>query len=148
MGTDKRREEAGNIARKNIPGPGAYLAKSYLCEGPKIGISSHPDKGKIRIAVQPGPGSYQPSFQSIISKSPAIGLGYGKRGGLESKATTTVPGPGAYAVSNNKQKGPKFGFGTSKRGPEKKPNQYPGPGNYKMQSLIGDLPSYEKSKKL
>lgn len=52
------------------------------------------------------------------------------------------PGPGNYEASlNNKTAAPKFGFGSSTRNDLKKLNT-PGPGAYKLNSSVGDVPAY------
>lgn len=52
------------------------------------------------------------------------------------------PAPGHYdAHLNNKTAAPKFGFGSSTRAALKGMN-VPGPGAYKINSSIGDVPAY------
>ena len=52
------------------------------------------------------------------------------------------PGPGNYDVHlKNKQSAPKFGFGSSTR-TALKGMAVPGPGAYKINSSIGDVPTY------
>lgn len=52
------------------------------------------------------------------------------------------PGPGNYEMSlNDKRSSPKFGFGSSTRG-KLNGNNVPGPGAYKINSSIGDVPVY------
>jgi len=55
-----------------------------------------------------------------------------------------VPGPGNYAPSHQASlsAAPKYGFGSSKRQPLNGKNDTPGPGNYKLNSTVADLPSY------
>jgi hypothetical protein len=54
------------------------------------------------------------------------------------------PGPAGYNVHlKNKKEAPKFGFGTSTRdqmGAGK--HETPGPGAYKINSRVGDVPTY------
>jgi len=53
-----------------------------------------------------------------------------------------VPGPGNYeAHLNNRKDAPKYGFGSSTRD-EKIRLNVPGPGSYKLNSSIGDVPAY------
>lgn len=59
--------------------------------------------------------------------------------------TSIVPGPGSYVNSAEKLKtsSPSFGFGTSKRpvvGATKL--NVPGPGSYKLNSKIADVPDF------
>jgi hypothetical protein len=52
------------------------------------------------------------------------------------------PGPGNYEHSlSDKKAAPKFGFGSSTRATLKGMN-VPGPGAYKINSSIGDVPTY------
>ena len=147
MGTEKRSQNNEAADLKNRPGPGTYVAKSFVGEGPKIQIKSRPKAEKLNASMGPGPGAYKPNILSVLEKPPAIGLGHGVRGGLQNKATLQVPGPGAYTSVSAHKDGPKFGFGSGKRG-EQKANQYPGPGNYSIPTAIGELPPHEKSKHL
>ena len=56
-----------------------------------------------------------------------------------------APGPGSYESHlKDKKDAPKFGFGSSKR-PEitgKKGLDGPGPGSYKINTKVGDVPNY------
>ena len=147
MGTEKRKQEGETGDMKNRPGPGAYAIKSYVGEGPKIHIKQRTKDDKLSTSLNPGPGAYQPSYKAIIEGSPSVGLGHGTRDGPLNKSVIAVPGPGAYYNTNDKKEGPKFGFGTSKRG-DKKTDNVPGPGNYPIASTIGDsaLPAFDRSK--
>lgn len=56
-----------------------------------------------------------------------------------------MPGPGTYNSNlNDKKAGAKYGFGTSTREnvSPKRNNQSPGPGAYKINSTVGDIPTY------
>lgn len=50
------------------------------------------------------------------------------------------PGPGTY-INRSTLAGPKWGFGSSKRGKSANPSS-PGPGTYEIRSSIGATPSY------
>lgn len=53
------------------------------------------------------------------------------------------PGPGNYeAHMKNKTDAPKFGFGSSQRQPMGNKNDSPGPGAYRINSKVGDVPAY------
>ena len=141
MGTQKRQDIA---EKKNVPGPGNYSHKSAIGEGPKVGLSPRLEAQKP-TTLAPGPGAYNPNPNVVSEKTPAVGMGYGSRGELQNKTKAAVPGPGAYATTNEKKEGPKFGFGTSQRTTHKaSPN--PGPGNYELESSISALPPHERSK--
>ena len=52
------------------------------------------------------------------------------------------PGPGNYDVDKDtKKRAPKYGFGSSNRNTFKL-KQGPGPGDYRVPTTIGDVPSY------
>ena len=145
MGTEKRDRETKSIDLKNRPGPGSYISKSFIGEGPKIGMKARNYEKNNHTSVSPGPGSYQPNISVVIKKPPMVGLGHGKRGDIANDDNKSfVPGPGHYPIKGS-QEGPKFGFGTGKREAAKISN-VPGPGRYNIPSTVGELPAHEKSK--
>ena len=145
MGTEKRNRTSESLEFKNRPGPGSYVSKTFIGEGPKIGIKPRNDPKPSENSKSPGPGAYQPNISAVIEKSPSIGLGHGKRGGaLGNSNSSSYPGPGYYPLKEIHE-GPKFGFGSSKRKPEKISN-VPGPGKYEIPSTVGELPPHERSK--
>ncbi len=146
MGSEKRGNVYGSAAAKASPGPGSYAQRSFVGEGPKIEIKSRVGKSSsISAAMGPGPGTYQPNLSAIVEKTPAVGLGHGERSGPKNRSAMAVPGPGAYYSATDKREGPKFGFGSGKRG-EAKPQQTPGPGNYAIPTTIGSFPGHDVSK--
>ncbi len=149
MGAEKRYRNDSPGGLKVSPGPGTYAQRSFVGEGPKIGIKARgKETTELNKSMGPGPGTYQPNMFSVMEKPPAIGLGHGSRSGALNRSAVTVPGPGAYySATLDKREGPKYGFGSSKRG-EAKPMQTPGPGNYAIPGTIGSLPDYERSKHL
>lgn len=88
----------------------------------------------------PGAGAYDPSPEKTRKNLPS----YSMKQKLGSSLLTNNknPGPGNYeAHMNDKKAAPKFGFGSSTR--EKlKSNNVPGPGAYRINSSIGDVPQY------
>jgi len=142
MGSQKR-PEMNNLAASKVPGPGNYSFKTAIGEGPKVIMQSKPKPAKP-AAIVPGPGAYEPKPETVIEKTPSIGIGYGDRNTTK-KEKVPVPGPGAYAQPEKLITGPKYGFGTSKRD-EKKKVENPGPGNYSIPTTFASLPSYEKVK--
>jgi hypothetical protein len=59
------------------------------------------------------------------------------------KETTKVPGPGNYEVHlKNKKAAPNFGFGSSTRGDMAAKTLGPGPGAYRINSKVADVPGY------
>ena len=54
-----------------------------------------------------------------------------------------IPGPGNYEVHLKDKKGaPKFGFGTSKRDHDRNKYDTPGPGAYRVNCSVADVPRY------
>lgn len=145
MGTEKRDKLSESMSLKDNPGPGSYLTKSFIGEGPKIAIKNRTYNLVSESLTAPGPGAYQPNLDSVIYKFPAIGIGHSRRDEIIG-SNLTVPGPGYYNL-NDLKRGPKYGFGTSKREPDRF-NDVPGPGQYEIPSRIGDgdLPPHERSK--
>jgi len=144
MGIGKRNESSESSELRNRPGPGAYAAKSFIGEGPKIGMKFRTLLKDNTGSLSPGPGAYEPNISVVIEKAPSVGLGQGKRSGVV-KDGSTIPGPGHYPVKEVKE-GPSFGFGTSKRS-EEKLNNVPGPGKYEIPSTVGELAPHERSKR-
>lgn len=147
MGTAHRDKLSESASFKETPGPGSYASKSFLGEGPKIGIKQRGNNQVTESLTVPGPGAYEPKLEPIIRKFPQIGIGHGKRdGAISSTIGPSAPGPGYYHL-NDLGKGPKYGFGTGKRQADRF-NDVPGPGQYEIPSRIGegDLPPHERSK--
>eukprot|EP00826_Nyctotherus_ovalis_P064347 TRINITY_DN9436_c0_g4_i1.p2 TRINITY_DN9436_c0_g4~~TRINITY_DN9436_c0_g4_i1.p2 ORF type:complete len:150 (-),score=33.08 TRINITY_DN9436_c0_g4_i1:133-582(-) len=147
MGTAQREKLNDSLGLKDNPGPGSYISKSFVGEGPKIGIKQRVhDQANDSLSV-PGPGAYQPNLEAVIRKFPEIGIGHGRRNGdIGSGTGSSVPGPGYYNM-NDLGKGPKYGFGMEKRQADRF-NDVPGPGYYEIPTRIGDgdLPPHERSK--
>ena len=94
--------------------------------------------------ITPGAGSYNHDFSPIKTQPPKFSM----RIKLDPKLSKlNVPGPGSYkneAEKMRQQKAPSFGFGTSKR-PEigkNKDQRTPGPGDYRVNTMISNLPEY------
>ena len=101
------------------------------------------DDTKKYIHSLPGPGTHEPDAQTIKQRSPIYSMG--ARLMALKNTTAIVPGPGQYVNSGEKLKSrsPSFGFGTSQRpiiGSTKL--NVPGPGSYKLNSKIQDVPTY------
>ena len=91
----------------------------------------------------PGAGAYDPTPEKIMGSLPAYSMKIKLGGGLGKD--NKVPGPGTYESNlNDKRSAAKFGFGTSTREnvSPKKQNASPGPGAYKINSTMGDVPAY------
>lgn len=89
----------------------------------------------------PGAGAYDPSPDKVQRSLPSYSIKQKLGSSLES-STAKVPGPGNYEIHlKNKKDAPKFGFGSSTRGALKKLD-VPGPGAYKINTTVGDVPTY------
>jgi hypothetical protein len=87
----------------------------------------------------PGPGTYESTL--VNKQAVKCGrFGTGMRGKVE-LPTKYVPGPGEHSpdFTNLKNQSPRFGFGSEKRASpiNEKLAQFPGPGNYALQGIIG-----------
>jgi hypothetical protein len=123
----KQRPDSGAM---NIPGPGYYIiADSKLSNGSKFG--KDPRKGLAKNDAIPGPGLYDLSLNSIISKKSPI-IKFGKDEGKTLKEN--FPGPGMYELKTSAfdRKGP--AFATTKRELLKE-NHFPGPGDYELKNI-------------
>jgi hypothetical protein len=146
MGTEQREKSSDSLNLRENPGPGSYASKSFLGEGPKITIKQKGNNVSESLTV-PGPGAYEPKLEAIIRKFPNVGIGHSKKDdAISYNASANAPGPGYYLL-NELGKGPKYGFGTGKRQPDRF-NDVPGPGQYEIPTRIGDgdLPPHERSK--
>lgn len=93
----------------------------------------------------PGAGAYDPEPKNTMQKLPAFSMKIKLAGDLEQQTKSRVPGPGTYESNLNDKPSPaKFGFGTGTRDnvSPKKQNMSPGPGHYKINATIGDVPAY------
>lgn len=110
------------------PGPGAYEMGTTLGQGtPKYSSARRTNQVASGAGNTPGPGAYQPSFESSSNKartSPRWGFGTSPR---DNGKGDGVPGPGTY-MEGGSLAGPKYSMGS--KGEQKKQNGYPGPGAY------------------
>lgn len=135
MGSSQR----GNLSTLiNTPGPGSYVQKGKIGEGPKYAM--RPRTAVIMRPNGPGPGQYNASIAAINDKPPTAIMGHSSRGAAIGSAKE-VPGPGAYSQLEKSKSGPSFSFGTSSGAANKK-NDVPGPGTYKIPSSMAALPDY------
>lgn len=123
------------------PGPGNYeiKPKAFNHANPRffMGQKLAPPKATTDV---PGAGAYDPTPEKTKKNLPA----YSMKMKLDSslKSTSISPGPGNYNFeAKNKESAPKYGFGTSTR-KEPKGLNVPGPGSYKINSKISELPQY------
>ena len=124
------------------PGPGTYEQKSkaFQYKQPRfyMGTKLSPLKGLDK----PGAGTYNPSTSQTKFQQPSFSVGAKLQSSL--KGYSLSPGPGNYKVTMiDKKQAPQFGFGTSTRETGKgRRLDVPGPGTYKLNNTVADLPSY------
>jgi hypothetical protein len=124
FGTSER--ETGTSTMKDVPGPGAYKAKS--ARGRSVSITPRRIDLSAKMGKDtPGPGAY--SASGGIFKSPSIGFGTSKRDRGAGNAKDT-PGPGNYNISARPASASTFG--KSHRGTGGGCRDSPGPGAYSI----------------
>jgi hypothetical protein len=140
FGSEKRKGPIEVAMRNNSPGPGGYNIDSLaFSKNPKFFVGEK-IKALKETTNTPGAGTYDPSPEKTVKGQPS----YSMKMKLGSSILTNNknPAPGAYdAHFNNKTSAPKFGFGSSTRAAPKGMT-VPGPGAYKVNSTIGDVPAY------
>ena len=131
-----------NPVDKSVPGPGNYNISQGLGKGPKYSMVGKGNSGNYKNG-NPGPGQYSSSMYNK-THYPAWKIGTGNRDdNLKRIIREGVPGPGMYDYSKDASKGPKFKFGTEKRGFVQK-NDTPGPGQYHIPCTIVDVNDYTR----
>lgn len=111
------------------PGPGTYEVPNRAIEGPQFTI-----KGKEQKIIKdqmPGPGYYNQDI-NIKDKSPSFSIGTSLK--TANGKVSENPGPGSYDT-RGKELGPKWGFGSQKRGEELR-IAAPGPGAYESPGFL------------
>ena len=91
----------------------------------------------------PGAGAYDGSTQKLQKSMPSFSMGARLQGSIGKD--NRVPGPGNYDQhQKDKKNAPRYGFGTSTRenASPKRKDFGPGPGAYKINVKVGDVPSY------
>eukprot|EP00002_Diphylleia_rotans_P038108 TRINITY_DN8614_c0_g1_i1.p1 TRINITY_DN8614_c0_g1~~TRINITY_DN8614_c0_g1_i1.p1 ORF type:complete len:1771 (-),score=292.93 TRINITY_DN8614_c0_g1_i1:115-5427(-) len=118
----------------DTPGPGEYVAPSYITDGPAPWMGNPPEERQT-VETVPGPGHY--TVPSRIGEGPA----YSFYGPHEEKIPD-LPGPGHYELPTMIGKDTPS-FTIHGRLPEPAPPQVPPPGKYDAPSYIGkDTPSF------
>jgi len=125
------------------PGPGNYAIESvaFDIKRPRFFMGQKIKDLKPTTAV-PGAGQYNPSPERTLKSLPSYSMKMKLGSSLET-SNSKIPGPGNYEVHlKNKKESPKFGFGSSIRESGQKKLEVPGPGAYKINTTIGDVPAY------
>jgi hypothetical protein len=87
----------------------------------------------------PGAGAYDPEYKNTVDKKPT----YTMKGRYSEAKRLNVPGPGTYQKSLvDKRSAPSFGFGTSSQREPIKETLSPGPGGYKIPTMVAEMPQY------
>lgn len=111
------------------PGPGYY---DYSITETKHRYSMKKASNRFKYSSEsPGPGCYSPNLTANIESSPIVKFPHGSRNIKESFIT---PAPGQYQLPEI-SKGPKYTI--PKANPKRIIQNYPGPGFYKIPSIIG-----------
>ena len=134
MGTSQR----GPLSQlANTPGPGSYLQKGKIGEGPRYGL--RPKTAVIMRQDVPGPGQYDPSKRPVQARPPSAVMGHGSRAG-DLAGGKGVPGPGSYLNSAQIKGNPAYTFGGSRV--YGKGSDMPGPGTYRVPYTFARNPNY------
>lgn len=108
--------------------------------------------GDLAAQNNPGPGAYDNHHHDNPNMKYAAKYKFGSASRLPAVRGLNVPGPGNYASSLvDKRQAPRFGFGTQQRenSPNKMNSTFPGPGEYKIGTIIGkDGPGVSMHQKL
>ena len=124
-------------SRPKTPGPGTYLTKNFMGDGPKITISTKRPQSGNGDGIQPGPGAYNFNTNDRLT-SPSYGFGSAKRNN-RNKEAEAVPGAGSYQPGE-RLKSPEWSMGKSTRGNRSSTEYVPGPGNYEYYNSVGGGP--------
>ena len=141
FGSEQRKGPADNDRIKS-PGPGGYNIKplAFDADKPRFHVGQKISPAKPTTSV-PGAGSYEPTPEKTMKQLPSYSMKIKLESSLDKKST--VPGAGAYESHlKNKQDAPKYGFGSGSRDTGLRKLNVPGPGAYKLNSSIGDVPEY------
>ncbi len=102
-----------------------------------MGMKLNNNQTEYYLKTIPGPGSTSPLVDKIKPKAPVYSFGNNFKQFTGEMAKT--PGPGAYNPPNQKVVTP--ATGKSQRFTAKN-NTNPGPGQYKLHAMVGNVPSY------
>lgn len=138
FGSEKRQSLARTL---QSPGPGNYELKSAAFEQRDkarffMGIKLEEAKEKISA---PAPGAYNPDYTKVVRNLPRFSM---KKKLNNGEFKSISPGPVYEVHLKNKQAAPRFGFGTSTRDNKDMNTISPGPGAYKINVKVGEVPAY------
>ena len=129
---------------KDVPGVGRYnIGKKP--KGPFISITGKGNMNDIKDNGVPGSNAYLPN-NSDLRKAPAYSFTHAEPPD-DSKKGKYSPGPGAYNLEKDNDK-PKYGFGTADRDTGSNGNNVPGPGQYPINSTVGEGPKITIAQRL
>ena len=112
------------------PGPGAYGTHYNIAKSsPRYTMAGRHNRSGLESS--PGPGQYQPKFDSKLKKTT---FGYSMGGRNESaSARHSTPGPGAYDIASHKDR-KQGAFGRAGSRESHKVSASPGPGAYTVRN--------------
>ena len=127
------------------PGPGNYEIDpiAFDAKRPRFHVGQKFKEAPATTTNVPGAGSYDPSPERTKTTLPSYSMKLKLENTSSIGKDNKVPGPGNYeAHLKNKRDAPQYGFGSSTREDGAKKLNVPGPGSYKINSAIADLPAY------
>lgn len=128
-----------DYSRSITPGPQSYLAEKLKIKNREPAYSIGGSRRMKELEESPGPGAYENNLIKIRTRAPGYSIGNYKQ-----KEKEVTPGPGQYWSEKKTYKG--HFIGTSKRMPNQHPENNPGPGQYRVAALVGDVPHYSYSR--
>jgi hypothetical protein len=127
------------------PGPGSYENDKQANKGSRFALSKRREMGKN--SFEPGPGAYNTS-SADMKKNPSFSM---RPSDANQKSLNrykeSVPGPGTYEILSDKKHrkvNSINGFGSASRNSidRREGKSNPGPGAYKLPSMVAEVPSY------
>eukprot|EP00356_Strombidium_inclinatum_P017106 CAMPEP_0170483580 /NCGR_PEP_ID=MMETSP0208-20121228/3259_1 /TAXON_ID=197538 /ORGANISM="Strombidium inclinatum, Strain S3" /LENGTH=163 /DNA_ID=CAMNT_0010756693 /DNA_START=857 /DNA_END=1345 /DNA_ORIENTATION=- len=135
FGTSKRK--GLTVGKSVAPSMQSYNIPSKAVEGNKwiMGVKLESSLANPKARLVPGPGNYEPDFRATQKAKPSFSM----KGRYNEQKRLNVPGPGTYKKGlADKKQYPAFGFGSSPQREKVKQTLSPGPGGYKIPSMIAD----------
>mmetsp|Transcript_5502 Transcript_5502/g.9339 ORF Transcript_5502/g.9339 Transcript_5502/m.9339 type:complete len:344 (-) Transcript_5502:28-1059(-) len=141
FGSSKR--QGLTVGKNCAPSMQSYNIPSRAVEGSKwiMGLKLD-NQSAIQTSAKkfvPGPGNYNLDYNNTEKAMPKFSI----KGRYKDQKKLQVPGPGTYQKSLvDKKAAPSFGFGRSPQREPVKQTLSPGPGGYKIPTMIADVPLY------